>query len=180
MFVLLISRSSLKLGHLVSETRSPGKTKWKPCWRSRGHIFIWPFEKRDIIMLQAMVSIRLSIRPSIHPSVICMSVHISFLDDNLSKHQWIFTKFGFCIDIVELWFGIADGQILSNFDGFLPETRPYFHFPMITWVNINVFSLNMVCALILWRSVLVLPVGKFRQILTVICQRHAHIFVSRQ
>ena len=40
----------------------------------------------------------------------------SFLDDNLSKHQWIFTKLGMCIDIVEIWFGIAYGQILSIFD----------------------------------------------------------------
>ena len=34
-----------------------------------------------------------------------------FPDDNLSKHQWIFTKLGTCIDIVEIWFGIANGQI---------------------------------------------------------------------
>ena len=58
---------------------------------------------------------------SICPSVLQSSVHpfvrISFLDDNLSKHQWIFTKLGMCIDIVEIWFEIADGQILSNFDG---------------------------------------------------------------
>ena len=39
MFVLMISRSSLKLGHLISETRSPGQIKRKPCWCSRGHIF---------------------------------------------------------------------------------------------------------------------------------------------
>ena len=39
MFVLMISRSSLKLGHLISETRSPGQIKGKPCWCSRGHIF---------------------------------------------------------------------------------------------------------------------------------------------
>ena len=25
----------------------------------------------------------------------------SFLDDNFSKYQWIFTKLGVCIDIVE-------------------------------------------------------------------------------
>ena len=45
------------------------------------------------------------------------SIHISFPDDNLSKHQWIFIKFGLCIDIVEIWFEIADGQISSNCDG---------------------------------------------------------------
>ena len=38
----------------------------------------------------------------------------SFPDDNLSKHQWIFTKLGMCIDIVEIWFGIANGQILME------------------------------------------------------------------
>ena len=32
----------------------------------------------------------------------------SLPDDNLSKHQWIFTKLGMCIDIVEIWFGIAN------------------------------------------------------------------------
>ena len=35
-----------------------------------------------------------------------------------------------CIDIVEIWFGIANGQISSIFDGYLPETRPYFRFQM--------------------------------------------------
>ena len=37
---------------------------------------------------------------------------------------------------------------------------------MITWVNINGFSQNLVCALILWRSGLELLKGKFCQILT--------------
>ena len=36
----------------------------------------------------------------------------SFPDDNLSKHQWIFTKLSVCIDIVEICFDIANGQIL--------------------------------------------------------------------
>ena len=39
-----------------------------------------------------------------------------FLEDNLSKCQWIFTKLGMCIDIVEIWFEIANGQIPSTFD----------------------------------------------------------------
>ena len=34
-----------------------------------------------------------------------------FLDDNLSKNQWNFTKLGLCIDIMEIWFGIANRQI---------------------------------------------------------------------
>ena len=53
-------------------------------------------------------SIHLSIRP-------CVS--FLFPDDNLSKHQWIFTKLGMCIGIVDIWFGIANGQISSNFYG---------------------------------------------------------------
>ena len=40
----------------------------------------------------------------------------SYLDDNFSKYQWIFTKLGVCIDIVEIWFEIADWQTLSIFD----------------------------------------------------------------
>ena len=46
-----------------------------------------------------------------------VSVRFSFPDDNLSKHQWTFTKLGMCIDIVEIWFGIANGQISLNFYG---------------------------------------------------------------
>ena len=43
-------------------------------------------------------------------------MELSFPDNNLSKCQWIFTKLGMCIDIVEIWFGVANGQISSNFD----------------------------------------------------------------
>ena len=31
----------------------------------------------------------------------------------MSKYQCIFIKLGMCIDIVEIWFGIANGQIWS-------------------------------------------------------------------
>ena len=55
-------------------------------------------------------------RPCIRPLSICPSVFL-FPDDNLSKHQWIFTELGMCIDIVEIWFRIANGQISSNFYG---------------------------------------------------------------
>ena len=98
-----------------------------------------------------------------------MSV-FSFLDDNFSKYQWIFTKLDMSIDIVEIWFGIANGQISSIFDRAhnLPTTCLYFYFLTITWVNINGFSPNLVCASILWRSGLGLLMGKFRQLLTVL------------
>ena len=51
---------------------------------------------------------------SVRASVSRPSVHILFPGDNLRKHQWIFIKLGMCIDIVEIWFEIANGQILSN------------------------------------------------------------------
>ena len=56
-------------------------------------------------MVSRWTSVCLSVRPS---------VRFSFPDDE--KHQWIFAKFGMCIDIVEIWFGIANGKISSNFD----------------------------------------------------------------
>ena len=47
---------------------------------------------------------------------------LSFQVDNLSKCQWILTKLSTCIDIKEIWFGIANGQISSFFDSDLPAT----------------------------------------------------------
>ena len=59
----------------------------------------------------------LVVRESVCPSVVRPSICFLFPDDNLSKHQWIFTKLGMCIDIVEIWYEIANGQISSIFDG---------------------------------------------------------------
>ena len=47
---------------------------------------------------------------SLNPNTIKSSPY-----DNLSKHQRIFTKLGMCIDIVEVWFGIANWQTSSFF-----------------------------------------------------------------
>ena len=74
----------------------------------------------------------------------------SFLDNNFSKYQWIFTKLGMCIYIVDICFGIANRQILSVFDSYLPATHLYFSFRAITLVNLNGFSRDLICALILW------------------------------
>ena len=70
----------------------------------------------------------------------------------------------------------ANGQILCIFDSYLPRTRPYFHFWMITLVNTNGLSPNLVCALILWTSALVLPMGKFRAFLTELSALDTSIF----
>ena len=40
----------------------------------------------------------------------------SFPDDNLSKYWWIFTNLGMCIDIMDICFEIAKGQISSIFN----------------------------------------------------------------
>ena len=74
----------------------------------------------------------------------------SFTDDNVSKYQWLYTKLGMCIDIVEIWYGIANGQI--SWQSYLPE---YFHFRSIRSKS------HLICALILWRFVLRLLMGKF-------------------
>ena len=56
-----------------------------------------------------------------------MSIFL-FPDDNLNKYQWIFPKFGMGIDIVELWFGIANGQISSIFDRVICPSYMVFSF----------------------------------------------------
>ena len=58
-------------------------------------------------------------RPYVCPSVSRTSVHpsicFSFPDEDLSKHHWIFTKLGMCIDIMEIWFGIDNGKFHQIF-----------------------------------------------------------------
>ena len=62
--------------------------------------------------------------PCVCPSI-CPSIHFSFPEDTLSKLQWVFTKLGMCIDIVEIWFVIANGQITANFYSYLPGVPVY-------------------------------------------------------
>ena len=47
----------------------------------------------------------------------------SFPGDNLSKYQGILTKLGTCIDMKEIWLGIANGQISPVFDRVISATR---------------------------------------------------------
>ena len=66
-------------------------------------------------MVSRWTSMCLSVRrTSIRPSV-----RFSFPGDNFSKFQWIFINLGMCIDIVDIWFGIANGPISSNFYGII-------------------------------------------------------------
>ena len=67
----------------------------------------------------------MEIRVYVCLSVSRTSIRFLFPDDNLSKHQWIFTKLGMCTDFVEIWFGIAYGQISSNFYGVICPQHDY-------------------------------------------------------
>ena len=121
-------------------------------------------------MVSRWTSVCLSVRPSDSQSVVRPPVRISFPADNLSKLQWIFTKLSICIDVVEIWFGIANGQIPSNLTELSALDRPIFSFP-ITCINVKGFQPNLVYALILRRSGLGLLLGKFRQCLTKLSAR---------
>ena len=94
-----------------------------------------------------------------------MSVRISFLDDNLCKHQWIFTNL---VCVLILWrsgLGLLMGKFCQILTVLSAGDKPKFCLQMITGVNFSGFSPNLVCALILWRSGLGLLMGKFLQIL---------------
>ena len=68
-------------------------------------------------------------RPCVCLSVVCSSTHFSFQNDSLSKHQWIFTKLGMCIDIVEIWFGLLMGKFHLIFMELSARDTPIFSFP---------------------------------------------------
>ena len=116
------------------------------------------------------LAVHVSICLSIHPSI------FSFPDVNLSKCQWNFSKPSVCIDIMEIWYGIVNGQISLISDSYLPTMYLYFQFQIITLVNRNGFSPNLVCALILRRPGLGLQMGKLHQFLTVLSARDTSIF----
>ena len=73
-------------------------------------------------------------------SAIDMSIFFSFTDDSFSKYQWIFHKLDMCIDIADICFGFANGQILSIVDSYLPATHPFFSFRTISAISLNGFD----------------------------------------
>ena len=83
-------------------------------WQTLYYYYMPPHDSSGVIWFHVG---RPCVCPSVHPSVVRPSVGISFPDDNLSKHQWIFTKLGVCIYIVELCLGLLMGkfhQILTE------------------------------------------------------------------
>ena len=65
---------------------------------------------------QSAMLLRWALQGHHGPLVYISARHISglFPDDNLSKYQSIFTKFGMCVDIMEICFRIANGQIYQG------------------------------------------------------------------
>ena len=55
-------------------------------------------------------------------------------------------------------------------------TGLYFHFRMVSIVDVNGFSSNLVSALILWRSAFGLLMGEFRQCLTELSAHDMSVF----
>ena len=94
----------------------------------------------------------------------------SFPDDNLRNYELIFTKLGVCIDIVEVCFGIAVGQISP-----VTLDTSVFSFLDDNLSNINGFSPNLVSALLLWTSALGLLMGKFRSFWTELSARRTSV-----
>ena len=89
--------------------------------------------------------------PSVRQSYVHPSIRFSFPDDNNSGGV--------------LWFHVGRPCICPSVCQ--SYVRPsVFRFRMITWVNINWFSPNLVCALILWISGSGLLMGQFRQMFT--------------
>ena len=101
----------------------------------------------------------------------------SFPDDNLSKHQWIFTKLGMCIDIVEIWFGIAKVQFLMEV---YARDMPIFSFlddnlSKHQWIFTKLGMCIDIVEIWFWIANEQISLNFDRAI----CSRHARIFVSR-
>ena len=76
--------------------------------------------------------------------------------------------------IVSRWSSVCLSICLSVICKYV---RLYLHFQTITSVNVNVFSPNLVCGLMLWRSGLGLLMGKYCQFLKELPARDMFIFL---
>ena len=121
-------------------------------------------------MVSCWLSMCPSFRPSVRPNFWSWTI--------MRKWKWIFTKLGMCIDTVEICFGIANGQISSIFNRVICLDTSSFVFQTISSVNLNGFSWNLICALILWGSGLGFLMDKFRQFLTELSARDTSVLKS--
>ena len=59
----------------------------------------------------------------------CDTFVFLFLDNNLGRSQWIFTKLDVCIDVVESWFGMGKfHQFVSELSAHDMITAGYYRF----------------------------------------------------
>ena len=95
--------------------------------------------------------------------LVCSSDSTTILFIFILRHTIVAGYYGFTLDVrVSVCLSVSRTSL----------SRPsVFCFRMITWVNSNGSSPNLVCALILWRSGLGLLMDKFRQILTELSDR---------
>ena len=92
----------------------------------------------------------------------------------LDKYQWSFTKLDVCIDIVEIRFRIANGQISSIFDRVILQQQVSIFASGHNWSKYQ-----WICALLLWRYSSGLLIGKFREFLTALSAGTHPYFVFR-
>ena len=123
-----------------------------------------------------MVSCLTSMCLFIHLSGVCTSVGILFSDDNLSKHQWILTKLGMCIDIMDILLRIANKQIWLIFSRvYTRHTSIFFSLDdnlskyqwIFTKLNMCIYNVEI------WFGI---ANGKFRQFLTELSARRTSVF----
>ena len=120
-----------------------------------------PFSKRMInVTLQTTVTLM---------TCICCTL----MDICIKPYQAYFYTASHDSDGV-LWYHF--GCLCVHLSVHLSYIRPYFCFRMITWVNFNGFSLNLVCALISWSSGLGLLMGRFCQVLTELSAHNTSVF----
>ena len=90
----------------------------------------------------------------------------------------VFTKLGMCIDIVEIWFGIANGQISSHFYGVICPRYAHIGFPDYNLSKLQgIFTKLAICIDIkqIWFGIAIGQISS--KFYGVICLRHTHIFV---
>ena len=121
---------------------------------------------------------------SMCPSVCHMSLLpsvFSFPDNSMSKYKWIFTKLGRCIDIMEIWFVIVNGQILSVLKELSAHHMSIFSFLVDSFCKCQwIFTKLGMCFDIveIWFWIANRQISSF--FFRVICQGHFPIFISGQ
>ena len=131
------------------------------------HWFYWKFAEGYIIVKYRSGSILV---------IICKIFVFSFQDDNFSKFLWIFTKLGVCIDIMEIWFRIVNGQISLIFDRVNCLRYIRFSFPND---NLSSYPIKLGVCIDIVETLFGIADGQISSIFDkVICPWHVLVFIS--